>query len=554
MINKPIRCAIYTRKSSEEGLEQDFNSLQAQREACEAYIKSQKSENWILIPTAYDDGGYSGGTLERPALQQLLSDAKTGKIDIIVVYKIDRLTRSLMDFSKIIEVLDAHQASFVSITQHFNTTTSMGRLTLNMLLSFAQFEREVTAERIRDKYAASKKKGMWMGGYPPFGYERKDKKLIPHHQQAAILKSLFKQYHSLKSVGKLLDWVRENNVQTSLGKPFTKINLHRILSNRVYIGEVGHKGTWYPGLHQALVSTELFSSVQQLITDHQVNRVRYDTHPSFLAGKLFDDNGNRMSPKASGSGCKKRRYYTSQAMIKQEREKLGVITQVPAGELENFVTQRLKELLTSPAFLTPLLSNIHISLQQDIKKQLPQLSLSTETRRLLVARVDLFPNMLKLTVSPAQIREFLLSLAEKRSFKLIFTDSLESFEYPFQIRRACKGKKIILGEQCPAPNSPRAPLVRIICQSYALRKKLFSGQASSILELAKQEGCTDSYMSRLLEISFLPAKSILDILSGVSKEVLSVKDLLNLKNDQRLSQEDIKIYRERNRNAQNVCE
>ena len=502
MINKPIRCAIYTRKSSEEGLDQDFNSLQAQREACEAYIKSQKSEHWFLIPTAYDDGGYSGGTLERPALQQLLADVKAGKIDIIVVYKIDRLTRSLMDFSKIIEVLDVHQASFVSITQHFNTTTSMGRLTLNMLLSFAQFEREVTAERIRDKYAASKKKGMWMGGYPPFGYERKDKKLIPHPQQAAILKSLFKQYHSLKSVGKLLDWVRENNVQTSLGKPFTKINLHRILSNRVYIGEVGHKGTWYPGLHQALVSTELFSSVQQIIEDHQVNRVRHDTHPSFLAGKLFDDNGNRMSPKASGSGNKKRRYYTSQAMIKQEREKLGVITQVPAGELENFVTQRLKELLTSPAFLTPLLSNIHISLQQDIEKQLPQLSLSTETRRLLVARVDLFPNTLKLTVSPAQIREFLLSLAENRPFKLIPADSLESFEYPFQIRRACKGKKIILGEQCPMSNSPKEPLARIICQSYTLREKLFSGQASSILELAKQEGYTDSYISRLLEISF----------------------------------------------------
>ncbi len=531
MINKLIRCAIYTRKSSEEGLEQDFNSLQAQREACEAYIKSQKSEHWQLLPTAYDDGGYSGGTLERPALQQLLADVKACKIDIIVVYKIDRLTRSLMDFSKIIEVLDAHQASFVSITQHFNTTTSMGRLTLNMLLSFAQFEREVTAERIRDKYAASKKKGMWMGGYPPFGYERQDKKLVPHPQRAAILISLFKQYHALKSVGKLLDWVRTNHIQTSLGKPFTKINLHRILSNRVYIGEVGHKGTWYPGLHQALINKELFDSVQQIIATHQVNRIHHDTHPSFLVGKLFDDKGNRMSPKASGSGSKKRRYYTSQALIKREREKVGVISQVPAGELENFVTQHLKELLNSPAFLTPLLSDCHISLQQDIMKKLPTLPLPTEMRKLLITRVDLLPNTLKLTVSPKQIKEILLSFIEKRPFTAIPTDEQTSFEYPFQIRRACNGRKIILGSECPIPSYPKGPLVRIICQSYALREKLFSRKAASILELAQQEGCTDSYISRLLEISFLPAKTILAILSGTSKEVLSVKDLLKLKND-----------------------
>lgn len=543
MPNKPIRCAIYTRKSSEEGLEQDFNSLQAQREACEAYIKSQKSEHWILLPTQYDDGGYSGGTLERPALQKLLQDVRLGQIDIIVVYKIDRLTRSLMDFSKIIEVLDSNHASFVSITQHFNTTTSMGRLTLNMLLSFAQFEREVTAERIRDKYAASKKKGMWMGGYPPFGYERKDKKLFPHPQQSTVLISLFKQYYALKSVGKLLDWTRSNNFQTSLGKPFTKINLHRILSNRVYIGEVGHKGIWYPGLHQALIDKELFNSVQQIITEHQVKRTYHDTHPSFLAGKLFDDKGNCMSPKASGSGEKKRRYYTSQAMIKQEREKLGVITQVPAGELENFVTLCLKEILTSSSFLTQILSDYHISLQQDVMKQIPEISIPTATRKLLFVRVDLHPNTLKLTIFPEQLKEFLLSIAEKRVCKILTYDknALTTFEYPFQIRRACKGKKIILGMENSLPNYPKEPLARIICQSYALREKLFSGQASSLLELAKQEGCTDSYISRLLEISFLPAKTILDILSGTSKEVLSVKDLLTLKNDQRLSQRLFKL-------------
>ncbi len=238
-----------------------------------------------------------------------------------------------------------------------------------------------------------------------------------------------------------------------------------------------------------------------------------------------------MSPKASGSGSKKRRYYTSQAIIKREREKVGIISQVPAGELENFVTQRLKELLNSPAFLTPLLSDCHISLQQDIMKQLPTLSLPTEMRKLLIARVDLLPNTLKLTVSPKQIKEILLSFIEKRPFITIPADDPKNFEYPFQIRRACKGRKVILGQECPLPHYPKGPLVRTICQSYALREKLFAGKADSILELARQEGCTDSYISRLLEISFLPAKTILAILSGTSKEVLSVKDLLKLKND-----------------------
>ena len=217
MNDKKIRCAIYTRKSTEEGLEQEFNSLQAQREACESYIKSQKHENWQLLPTEYDDGGYSGGNMERPALKRLLSDIKSGLVDIIVVYKIDRLTRSLMDFSKIVEVLDKHKASFVSITQHFNTTTSMGRLTLNMLLSFAQFEREVTGERIRDKISASKKKGMWMGGKPPLGYYRKDKKIYPDEEKVKLVTSIFQKYVVLKSTTLLKDWLAEQGYNISVG-------------------------------------------------------------------------------------------------------------------------------------------------------------------------------------------------------------------------------------------------------------------------------------------------------------------------------------------------
>ncbi|MDR1124102.1 MAG: recombinase family protein [Elusimicrobiota bacterium] len=244
-----IRCAIYTRKSSEEGLEQDFNSLHAQREACEAYIKSQKHEGWEFIEKHYDDGGYSGGNIERPALKELLADVSAGLVNIIVVYKIDRLTRSLHDFSKIVEVLDKTGTSFVSITQHFNTTTSMGRLTLNMLLSFAQFEREVTGERIRDKYAASKQKGMWMGGTAPLGYFRKDKKIFPEEIQAKKLNLIFEKYIELKNVTKLKHWLEENDVKSQYDLTLTTGNLYKILVNRVYVGEVPHKDKWYKGLH-----------------------------------------------------------------------------------------------------------------------------------------------------------------------------------------------------------------------------------------------------------------------------------------------------------------
>ena len=224
MDKKKIRCAIYTRKSSEEGLEQDFNSLDAQREACEAYIKSQMHEGWTLITKEYNDGGYSGGTMNRPAFQELLMDIEEDKIDIVVVYKVDRLTRSLMDFSKIIDVFDKHNASFVSITQHFNTTTSMGRLTLNILLSFAQFEREVTGERIRDKIAASKKKGMWMSGRPPIGYKKEDKKLVVEENDVPKVRMIFDKYLELKSVPKLMEWLRKENIRTKSDKNFTKGN------------------------------------------------------------------------------------------------------------------------------------------------------------------------------------------------------------------------------------------------------------------------------------------------------------------------------------------
>ena len=254
--DKPILCAIYTRKSSEEGLEQSFNSLQAQREACEAYVLSQKHEGWQVLPTLYDDGGFSGGNMERPGLKQLLADISSGRVSTVVVYKVDRLTRSLTDFARIVETFDARGVSFVSVTQQFNTTTSMGRLTLNVLLSFAQFEREVTGERIRDKVAASKKKGMWMGGNIPLGYDLKDRNLIINSQEAAQVRLIFREYVRLGSVFELYEWLKDKGIRSKVrtastgrklgGSVLSRGTLYHLLSNPLYIGKIAHKGKIYP--------------------------------------------------------------------------------------------------------------------------------------------------------------------------------------------------------------------------------------------------------------------------------------------------------------------
>jgi DNA invertase Pin-like site-specific DNA recombinase len=284
-----VRCAIYTRKSTEEGLEQDFNSLDAQREACAAFITSQKHEGWVALPSHYDDGGYSGGTLDRPALQRLLNDIRGSKVDAVVVYKIDRLTRSLLDFAKIVEVFDAHNVSFVSITQAFNTATSMGRLTLNVLLSFAQFEREVTGERIRDKIAASKKKGMWMGGYPPLGYDVRDRKLAVNEAEADTVRSIFRCYRELGSVRLLKERLDAEGIVSKRrtaadgrpygGRPFARGALYHMLQNRIYRGEIVHKHRAYPGQHPPIIDEDLWQEVQKTLAANRVDRGAGNDHP-----------------------------------------------------------------------------------------------------------------------------------------------------------------------------------------------------------------------------------------------------------------------------------
>ena len=362
-----LRCAVYTRKSSEEGLEQEFNSLHAQREACEAYVASQRHEGWWLLREHYDDGGFSGGTMERPALQKLLADIGTGRIDVVVVYKVDRLTRALSDFARIVELFDRHKVSFVSVTQAFNTTTSMGRLTLNVLLSFAQFEREVTGERIRDKIAASKRKGMWMGGQPALGYDVKDRKLVVNEAEAATVRHIFRRYLDLRSVrdvkaeldaAGVISKRRTAADGSSYGaQPFSLGALYAMLQNRLYVGEIVHKGAAFPGEHQATVDAALFADVQAMLASNRIERVgRHDREPSLLTGLLHDADGERLTPSHAMKKGVRYRYYVSQHLIAgTKREVCGM--RLPAAGIESLLENRIVALLSNPSELTSVISS-----------------------------------------------------------------------------------------------------------------------------------------------------------------------------------------------------
>ena len=346
---RKLRCAVYTRKSTDEGLDMEFNSLDAQREACEAYIASQKPEGWVLVPDHYDDGGFSGGTLERPALKRLLMDIESGRADVVVVYKIDRLSRSLMDFAKLVEVFDRRNVTFVSVTQSFNTTTSMGRLTLNVLLSFAQFEREVIGERIRDKIAASRRKGMWMGGYPVLGYEVKDRKLIVNEAEAATVRKIFERFVRVGSITTLARTLSTEGMKTKQGSPIDKGFLYRLLRNRTYLGEAVHKGVAYPGEHAAIVSQALWDKVQAILREsprRRAARTRTQT-PALLKGLIFGPTGSAMTPTHTRRRGKLYRYYVSSRALKHGADACPV-RRVPAGEIESAIVDQIRALLRTP--------------------------------------------------------------------------------------------------------------------------------------------------------------------------------------------------------------
>jgi DNA invertase Pin-like site-specific DNA recombinase len=405
-IVRKLRCAVYTRKSSEEGLEQEFNSLDAQREACEAYVASQKAEGWLLVPDRYDDGGISGATLERPALKRLLADIEDQRVDVVVVYKIDRLSRALMDFSKLVDVFDRNNVTFVSITQSFNTTTSMGRLTLNILLSFAQFEREVIGERIRDKVAASRKKGMWMGGFVPLGYDVRDRKLVVNETDAEKVRMIFERFTKIGSATTLVRALRDEGVTGRYGKLVDKGYIYKLLNNRTYIGKAVHKGTVYSGEHQAIISQVLWDKVHSILGDSprlRAARTRAQT-PALLKGLIFGPTGRAMTPTHTRKGGKLYRYYVSTDVLKHDADACTV-RRVPAAEIESAVIEQMRGLLRSPEIIVRTWRAARESLdglsEADVREALKRLDplwdelFPAEQARviqLLVDRVDVAPD------------------------------------------------------------------------------------------------------------------------------------------------------------------
>lgn len=352
-IKRKLRCAIYTRKSTEEGLEKEFNSLDAQREACEAYALSQKAEGWHLVGDRYDDGGFSGGTLERPALKRLMADIEGGRVDIILVYKIDRLSRSLMDFAKLVEVFDQRNVTFVGVTQSFNTTTSMGRLTLNVLLSFAQFEREVIGERIRDKFAASRKKGMWMGGYIPLGYRVQDRKLLINDDEAPIVRLIFDRFVKLGSGTKLVRELAAQNIRNRKGKLIEKGVIYNILNNRVYVGDAVHKGTAYPGEHASIIDRELWDRAHAIlkVSPHKRASETRARAPALLKGLIFGPGGVTMTPTHTRKKGRLYRYYIAAPELRSGVLSNSPIKRIPAAEIEAAVIDQVRLMARSPEII-----------------------------------------------------------------------------------------------------------------------------------------------------------------------------------------------------------
>ena len=426
---KVLRCAIYTRKSTEHGLEQEFNSLDAQREACEAYIKSQAFQGWKALPQQYNDPAYSGGNLDRPALKRLLADIDAGKIDVIVVYKIDRLTRSLADFSKLVEAFDNRSVSFVAVTQQFNTTTSMGRLTLNVLLSFAQFERELSAERVRDKVAASRRKGKWTGGTVPLGYGTKDKKLVIDKSEAETVRTIFRLYLELGSFSKLVAELDRRKIVTKRrnvkvakywgGIPFTYGPLAYFLKNRIYIGETHHAGKWLKGEHDAILDRSTFDRVQELLKANTVKRkVAFSESGALLQSKLFDDNGNRMGPSFSSKNGVRYRFYVSTA-LRGRRHKAGTVTRISAPEVETLVKAASEECgLTMDQIekVTVSATSIRVDAGGQIKRKLRTIDIPWSPRPKGVATITLAADQIdeKLLKSVVRAHAWLAALSTGR--------------------------------------------------------------------------------------------------------------------------------------------
>lgn len=522
-----VRCAIYTRKSSEEGLEQDFNSLDAQFEACAAYVKSQASEGWILGKDRYDDGGLSGGTLARPGLQRLLGDIGAGRIDIVVVYKVDRLTRSLLDFSRLVEAFDKAGTSFVSVTQSFNTTTSMGRLTLNMLLSFAQFEREVTAERIRDKIAASKARGMWMGGTPPIGYRPDGRSLAVVEEHALIVRHIFERYADLANVRLLADELEEQRLYTPHrltangrsfgGRPFSRGQLYKILSNAVYIGRIEHGDRTHQGNHQPIIEQALWEQAQATLAAN-VNGKRKAaraTNQSILANRLIDNRGISMVATHACKGKVRYRYYVSRDL--QHGGDAGATEgwRIPAREIEQLVIVRLSASLRDPLALLAdanalALSPDQLSLLLSRGKVIADTLSGSRSRafhmvRDLVAQVRLAPEQVEVELDERRLSELL---------EIPQVDAPVRLKIPAKLKRSGLAMKLVLPSGTAAVAKVDRTLVRAIVRGRDWWQELQLDPSQTLSSIGKREGVTSGYVVRLLRLAFLSPEILSAVISS----------------------------------------
>ncbi len=540
MAEKIQRCAVYTRKSTEDGLEKEFNSLDAQYEACAAYALSQKHEGWELVSERYDDGGFSGGNMERPGLKRLMADVAAGKVDIILVYKIDRLTRSLADFAKIVDVLDTAKASFVSITQSFNTTTSMGRLTLNMLLSFAQFEREVTGERIRDKIAASKRKGMWMGGPLPLGYDVENRRLIVNPTEAELVRQIYQRYLELGSVVELADDLNAKGYKTKVqprasgphrgGCAFRRGTLYHLLSNPIYRGKIVHKGEVYPGEHEAIVPEDLFEAVQDKLRAKAsgTSRRLKGQQPSLLTGILEDSAGRAMTPSHASKGKAKRyRYYVT----RPDQTTDDPAYRVSAHDLEQIVTTKLAAYFAAPsniACLAPADIEAH-ALQQALgKADLTAATLRSGTAKAkhaiittVLSQAVLHEDRVELTLSCSGLAE-MLALALEPSLPAI------TLRVPAQRQRRGHQVRLMIADEgqpietiTPPKPARDDKLIALLAEAHAARQLVLDDPKTPLAELARQQGKCRKHLGQLIELSCLAPDIVEAVLAGKQRVALT---------------------------------
>jgi site-specific DNA recombinase len=521
-----LRCAVYTRKSTEHNLDLAFNSLDAQREACEAYIKSQTHEGWRLVRSRYDDGGLSGASLDRPALQQLLDDVRDGKIDVIVVYKVDRLTRSLADFAKLVELFDQHSVSFVSVTQSFNTTSSMGRLTLNVLLSFAQFEREVIGERVRDKIAASKRKGLWVGGPVPLGYATVNKKLIVLPEEAETVRTMFRLYLECGSVGALAEELARRKIMSKVqrfangrtrgGGPYSVGALAHFLKNRFYVGEVVYRGETHAGEHEPIVDRAIFDAIQARLAENvRARRIRLNDSPAILTGRIFDDRDNRMTPSHSNKDGVRYRYYVSHVLLQRRKKDAGSVARVPAAQLERLIVEAVR----ARTKLSPV----------------PRADPSDrEWVDRFVARVVVRPNAVEV-----ELQETPQTSAADESAPSLATDIPACAE---PAASSISGSVISLPWSAPAFLSvkgvlhqpdvkptlkpeTRDAILLAIAKARSWIEDLASGRVQSFAEIAKREGKVERHIRLLTPLAFTPPRTLAAIFAGAGSSDLTVTAL-----------------------------